>query len=53
MASAQSRVSAGHSETNFPNTNEMSRCDAVCGRESLARFSELFISGMGLIGNMV
>jgi hypothetical protein len=53
MASAQSRESAGHSETIFPNANEMNFRDALCGRDSAARFPELFISGMGLIGNIV
>jgi len=52
MASAQSRVSAGHSAVILPNTTAMNFCETLCGRDSVARFSELFISGMGLIGNM-
>lgn len=52
MASAQSRVSAGQRAVILPNAKAMIFCDALCGRDSLARFSELFISGIGLIGNM-
>jgi len=34
------------------NTLAINFCDALCGRDSGACDSELFISGMGLMGDM-
>src|ERR1700678_752837 len=53
MASAQSRESAGHSQTILLNALAINFCDALCGRDSVACGSKLFVSGMGLVGNMV